>query len=181
MVKTIVAREVVAIPAGVEVTVDNNAVHVKGPLGEIQRDFTHAHVHLRLDSGRVIIEAPWPNKNQAATVGTIRSHIQNMITGVVKGFTVQLKTVFAHFPLSVQVQADRVTIENFQGERRPRQARIHGDVKITVAGDDITVHGIELEHVTQTAANIQQATQIKKKDPRVFLDGVYVFEKREGL
>lgn len=181
MVKTILAQELVEIPTEVAVTVDNNVVCVLGPLGEIQRDFSHAHVHLRLEDGRVIVEAPWPDKTRTATVGTIRSHIHNMMTGVAKGFTVQLKIVFAHFPLSVKIQANQVTIENFQGERRPRQARIHGDVKITVAGDDISVQGIDLEHVTQTAANIQQATKIKKKDPRVFLDGIYVFEKREGM
>jgi large subunit ribosomal protein L6 len=104
-----------------------------------------------------------------------------MMTGVAKGFTVKLKIVFAHFPVSVKIQDDWVIIENFQGEQRPRQARIHGDVKIAVEGDDISVQGINIEQVTQTAANIQQATKIKKKDPRVFLDGIYVFEKSEGM
>ncbi len=83
--------------------------------------------------------------------------------------------------MSVRIQDDRVIIENFQGEQRSRRARIHGDVKIAVEGDDISVQGINLQHVTQTAANIQQATKIKKKDPRVFLDGIYVFEKNEGM
>lgn len=181
MVKTRLAQELIDIPGDVDVTVDYNTVRVKGPLGEIRQDFSHARVHLRLENDRVIVEAPWPDKKRAATVGTIRSHIQNMMTGVAKGFTVKLKIVFAHFPVSVKVQDDRVIIENFQGEQRPRRARIHGDVKIAVEGDDISVQGINIEHVTQTAANIQQATKIKKKDPRVFLDGIYVFEKSEGM
>jgi len=74
-----------------------------------------------------------------------------------------------------------VIIENFGGERRPRKASIQGDVRIKIGGDDISVQGIDFECVTQTAANIQQATKIKKKDPRVFLDGIYVFEKFEGM
>lgn len=181
MVKTIIAQELVELPRNVEAKISNNKVFVKGPLGEIRRDFSHARVFLRLENERLIVEAAWPNKKRAATVGTIRSHIQNMITGVVKGFTVKLKIVFAHFPMAVKILDDRVVIENFTGERRPRMARIHGDVKIKVDGDDIILQGIDLEEVTQTAANIQRATHIKKKDPRVFLDGIYVFEKNEGM
>jgi len=181
LVKTILAQEFVEIPSDVEANVSDNQVLVKGPLGEIKRDFSHARVLIRIENGRLIVEAAWPNKKRAATVGTIRSHIQNMITGVVKGFTVKLKIVFAHFPMAVKILDDKVVIENFTGERRPRMARIHGDVKIKVDGDDIILQGIDLEEVTQTAANIQRATYIKKKDPRVFLDGIYVFEKNEGI
>ncbi len=43
--------------------------------------------------------------------------------------------------------------------------------------DTVIVEGIDIEAVAQTAANIQQATKIKKKDIRVFMDGIYVFEK----
>ena len=117
MVKTRLAQELVEIPGDVDVTIDYNTVCVKGSLGEVRRDFSHARVRLRLENGRVVVEAHWPDKKRAATVGTIRSHIQNMMTGVVKGFTVKLKIVFAHFPVSVKIQDDRVIIENFQGER----------------------------------------------------------------
>jgi large subunit ribosomal protein L6 len=43
------------------------------------------------------------------------------------------------------------------------------------------VQGINLEDVSQTAANIQNATKVKKKDPRVFLDGIYIYEQLEGM
>jgi large subunit ribosomal protein L6 len=43
------------------------------------------------------------------------------------------------------------------------------------------VQGLNLEDVSQTAANIEQATKVKKKDPRVFLDGIYVYEQNEGM
>jgi large subunit ribosomal protein L6 len=38
-----------------------------------------------------------------------------------------------------------------------------------------------LEEVSQTAANIEQATKVKRKDPRIFLDGLYVYERSEGV
>jgi large subunit ribosomal protein L6 len=72
----------------------------------------------------------------------------------------------------------RVVIENFMGEKAPRTARIVGDVEVEVSGDEITVKGIRLQDVSQTAANIEQATKVKGKDLRVFLDGIYVYEKR---
>ncbi|MEM4727737.1 MAG: 50S ribosomal protein L6, partial [Candidatus Bathyarchaeia archaeon] len=46
-----------------------------------------------------------------------------------------------------------------------------------VKGDDIILEGINIEDVGQTAANIQQATKTKRKDPRKFIDGIYVYEK----
>jgi large subunit ribosomal protein L6 len=38
-----------------------------------------------------------------------------------------------------------------------------------------------LEDVSQTAANVEQATKVKRKDPRIFLDGLYVYEQTEGM
>ncbi|NIU39655.1 50S ribosomal protein L6, partial [Candidatus Bathyarchaeota archaeon] len=87
----------------------------------------------------------------------------------------------SHFPISVKVKEKTVVIENFTGERSPRIAKIMGDTKVTVKGEDVIVQGINIEDVSQTAANIQNATKIKKKDPRVFLDGIYVYERHEGM
>ena len=47
--------------------------------------------------------------------------------------------------------------------------------------EDIIVEGVNLEDVSQTAANIEQATRVRNKDPRVFLDGIYVYERNEGV
>jgi large subunit ribosomal protein L6 len=100
-----------------------------------------------------------------------------MILGVTKGFIYKLKMVYAHFPMSVKVEDAELTIENFNGERKPRKVKVPETVTISVVDDDIIVKGLDLEEVSQTAANIQQATRIKNKDPRVFLDGIYVYEK----
>jgi len=56
-----------------------------------------------------------------------------------------------------------------------------GDVKVSFKEDDVIVQGISLEDVSQTAANIERATKVKSKDPRVFLDGIFVYEKKEGM
>ncbi|MCW4021191.1 MAG: 50S ribosomal protein L6, partial [Candidatus Bathyarchaeota archaeon] len=129
----------------------------------------------------VSVESQWPRKKEAALVGTVCSHIRNMITGVTEGFTYRLKIVFSHFPTSVKVQEEKVIIDNFTGERSSRVAKIVGDTKVTVESEDIVVQGVNIEDVSQTAANIEQATKIKNKDPRVFLDGIYIYERKRGM
>jgi large subunit ribosomal protein L6 len=171
----------VEIPEGVEGMLDGRLVTIKGEKGELTRDFSHAPIKIQLDGKTVTVQASWPRKKEAALVGTISSHIQNMIKGVTTGFTYKLKIVFSHFPITVKIIGKTLTIENFIGERNPRKAKIMGDSKIIIKGDDIIVQGINLEDVSQTAANIQNATKIRNKDPRVFLDGIYVYEQHEGF
>lgn len=171
----------IEIPNEVEVQVSGRIVSVKGEKGNITRDFSQAPIALQLEDKKIKVQASWPRKREAALVGTVCSHIQNMITGVTKGYTYRLKIVFSHFPISVKVKEKMVSIENFTGERSPRLARIMGDAKVSVKEDDVIVQGINLEDVSQTAGNIEHATKVKSKDPRVFLDGIFVYEKKAGI
>jgi large subunit ribosomal protein L6 len=171
----------VEIPDGVDGALEGRIVTIKGEKGVLVRDFSHAPVNISLDGKTFSVQASWPRKREAALVGTVRSHIKNMIKGVTGGFTFKLKIVFSHFPITVNVQGKFLTIKNFTGERNPRKAKIMGETKVTIDGEDIIVQGINLEDVSQTAANIQNSTKIKVKDPRVFLDGIYVFEQHEGM
>jgi large subunit ribosomal protein L6 len=171
----------IQVPDGVEVSLDQGKVTAKGSKGTLTRDFSYAPFSIESTGKTITISAKWPRKKEAALVGTIHSHIQNMITGVEKGFTYKLKIVFSHFPITVKVQGNTVIIENFTGERRGRSVKVQGDVKVTVLPDDIIIQGTNLEDVSQTAAKIEQATRVRRKDPRVFLDGLYVFERLEGM
>ena len=118
-----------------------------------------------------------PRKKQASLVNTVASHVKNMIKGVTDGFTYKLKIVFIHFPMTVNVQGNRVMINNFVGETNPRIAKIVKGVQVSIDGDDIVVTGNDIESVSQTAANIQESTKIRNKDLRKFLDGIYVYKK----
>jgi large subunit ribosomal protein L6 len=173
--------ETIQIPDGVQLTIEGRKVIVKGPKGTLTRDFSHEPVSLEMNDKTVRIWVQWPRKKESALVGTIHSHIQNMITGVMKGFTYKLKIVFSHFPISTKIKEKTFLIENFTGERSPRKSKIIGDVQVKIQGEDIVVQGIDLEDVSQTAANIEQSTKVRRKDPRIFLDGLYVFEQTEGM
>ena len=171
----------VEVPDGVAITLEGKKVTVKGAKGTLERDFSFVPVSISAADNIVRVWAEWPRKKEAALVGTIHSHIKNMITGVQKGFTYKLKIVFSHFPISVKVQGKTVSIENFTGERRARKAKIIGEVKVKVESEDVVVQGLNLEDVSQTSANIEQVTKVKRKDPRIFLDGLYVYERNEGM
>jgi len=171
----------VKIPNDVKVNVNGKVVEVIGEKGRLVRDFSDLPVSIHLLSDEIEVSTFWPRRKEGACVGTVCAHIKNMIKGVKEGFTYKLKIVYAHFPISVKVNGNKIIIENFMGERSPRTAKIIGDVKVSVKGDDVIVQGINIEEVGQTAANIEQATRIKNRDPRRFLDGIYVYEKKEGM
>jgi large subunit ribosomal protein L6 len=168
-------------PEGVTINLEGKKITVKGAKGTLKRDFSFIPISINAEGNTVRVWAEWPRKKEAALIGTIHSHIQNMISGVQKGFTYKIKIVFSHFPISVKVQGQTVLVENFTGERRARRAKILGDVKVKVEAEDVVVRGLNLEDVSQTAANIEQVTKVKRKDPRIFLDGLYVYERNEGM
>ena len=76
-----------------------------------------------------------------------------------------MKIVFVHFPTAVKVVGKEVHIENFVGERKARIADILGDTKVTIKQDDVIIEGIDIDEVSQTAANIQTRAKIRKQGP----------------
>lgn len=172
-----VVESSVPVPDGVSVNVEGQRVKVSGAKGELSRDFGHAKVQLALEGGALRVWAVNPKKKQAASVNTIATHLRNMIKGVSKGFTYKMKIVFIHFPLTLKVEGGKVLAQNFLGEKKPRSTDVVGEAKVSIKGDDVTIEGIDIEEVGQTAANIQQLTRIRSKDRRKFLDGVYVSSK----
>ena len=172
----------VEAPASVTMTKDGNVIIVKGRLGIVKKDFTKLPAIISIDGTKTTIKPYGTRKRDLAVTNTARSIITGMIKGVEKGHTYRLKIIFAHFPISVKVKGREVQVENFFGERSPRVSQIRGEgTKVSVLGEDVVVQGPSLEDVSQTAANIELSTKIKNKDQRVFLDGLYIYSKEEGM
>lgn len=167
----------VDLPQGVTSIISGSQISITGPLGQTAKDFSKVPVKIALEGRRIVIQPFSTRKRALAVMNTVRSHTENMVKGVTTGFAYRLKVVYAHFPITVKVKGQQVHIENFYGERSPRTAQIVGSCKVNVEGDDVVVRGVSIEDVGQTAANIEQATKVRRKDQRVFLDGVYVYEK----
>ena len=174
------AAHTVDLIEGVSASVDGRVLSVKGPLGVVKKNFNRIHVNVGVDSGKIQITPFSDKKQDVVSSNTVSSLVRNMVTGVTQGYLYRMKVVFAHFPVTVKVKGDTVIVENFMGERSARVTKIVGDCKVTVEGDDIIIKGVSLEDVGQTSANLEQATKIKRKDQRIFLDGVYVYEKKKG-
>ncbi|MEM1541483.1 MAG: 50S ribosomal protein L6 [Ignisphaera sp.] len=178
MNKVVHLCEKITIPDNVKIEINDKKVRISGPKGSIERDFRYAHgIIMRIEENKIVLETFFANSRRKALLYSIASHIENMIVGVTKGWRYKLKIVTSHFPATVKVSSNEVIVENFLGERSPRKAKILEGVKVKVDGKDIVVEGLDIEKVSQTAANIELATRIKDKDRRIFVDGIYIYEK----
>jgi large subunit ribosomal protein L6 len=172
----------VEAPASVMIKKEGNVIQVKGTLGTVKKDFTKLPATVTVQGNKVTIKPYGTRKRDLAVTNTARSLIAGMIKGVEKGYTYKLKIIFAHFPISVKVKGKEVHVENFYGERSARISKIVGDAtKVSVVGEDVVIQGPSLENVSQSAANIELSTKTKGKDQRVFLDGLYVYSREEGM
>jgi large subunit ribosomal protein L6 len=169
------------IPDGVTVTYDKPMITVQGPLGKTWKSFKKIPVTIEIKEEKVLFKAQGTRNKSRAIMNTSRSLIKNLCEGVVEGYTIKMKIVFSHFPITVKVEGKTVLIENFQGERAPRKTKIWGETKVVPKGDDVIITGHVLTDVSQTAAEIENGSRVKNKDHRVFLDGVYKFEKKNGI
>jgi large subunit ribosomal protein L9e len=182
--KTIVANRTVSIPPNVTVKVRSRTVTVKGPRGQLSKSFKHLNIEMTpLGKKKLRVEVWFADRRQLACVRTVCSHIENLITGVTRGYLVKMRSVYAHFPINVNVvEGKEVEIRNFLGEKFVRRVVMREGVKCSPSGnkDEIVLEGNNLELVTQSAALIQQSTTVKNKDIRKFLDGVYVSAVEQG-
>ena len=170
------------IPVNVKVRMEGNTFIVDGKLGTLRKDITKLPISVDLKDKKLVIRPPGTRKKDLAMTNTAKSIIQSMIKGVESGFTYKLKVVYAHFPISVKTKGKEIHVENYFGERAPRVSHIVGDTtKVNVIGEDVIVQGPSLEEVSQTAANIEFSTKLKGKDQRVFLDGLYIYSREEGM
>ena len=171
----------VQIPENVKVSFKKNMLHVEGPLGKTYKNFKKIPVDIHVNDNIISLNGIGTRNSSYAIMNTARSIIKNILEGVIEGYTIKMKIVFSHFPINVKVEGKEVLVENFQGERAPRITKIWGETKVLPKGDDVIITGHVLTDVSQTAAEIENKTRVKNKDHRVFLDGIYKFEKKKGI
>jgi len=174
-------QDQVDIPEGVKVSQKKHMLTFEGPLGKTYKSFRTIPVNIEISENKILLKALGTKKRDYAILHTARSLIRNICEGLIVGYTIKMKIVYAHFPVTVKVDGKVIIIENFQGERAPRKTRIVGNTKVMPKGEDVILTGEVWTDITQTAANIELKTKVKNKDHRVFLDGIYVFEKKKGI
>jgi len=155
------------IPQGITVKIDGHRVTAKGPHGEVQKTFPKGtSVKAEGDSVEVVCK-------DRALRGTLESILNGMLFGAANGYSRNMKLLYAHFPITIEVKGSDVTIKNFLGEKEPRRTVLIGSTKVVAKGQSVTISGPDKEAVGQTLANIRGAMRIKDKDGRIFQDGIY--------
>lgn len=167
----------VTIPAGITAAFTNFTMAVKGSKGELTRDMRYPGVNIAITDGEVVITTESGRKRVIAMVGTYAAHAKNMFDGVANGYEYRMKVVYSHFPIQLKLKGDILEINNFLGEKQARYARISPGVKVAIGNDEVTITGINKDLVGATSAKIERATKVRKRDTRVFQDGIYIVEK----
>lgn len=158
------------IPEGAKVSLQGSKVSVSGPKGTVEKSFRYPGLKVELKGSELEVTGP------KAMASTVEAHVRNMASGVLNGYSRKLKSLYSHFPVSVEVKGREILIKNFLGEKQPRKAKIAGQAKVEAKGQEVTISGASKEDVGQTVANIKSATRIRNRDSRVFQDGFYAAE-----
>lgn len=99
-----IGKAPVKVPEGVEINIgEDNVVHVKGPKGELQED-VNPDIKVKVEDGEIILERPTESKEHKSLHGLYRALINNMITGVTEGYTIQQELVGVGYRAKVSGQ-----------------------------------------------------------------------------
>ncbi|MBN2517978.1 MAG: 50S ribosomal protein L6 [Candidatus Altiarchaeota archaeon] len=169
--------EKIAIPDGVQARMEGKTIFLSSGGKETSRPIKAKHINISVEDGSVVISTASVKKADAAILLTIKSHISNLIKGLTQGITYKMKVVYSHFPVTVKTQNNILHVENFLGEKNPRSMNFPQEVQIEVKGPEVVLRGVNKEVVSQTAAQIEQLCGVRKRDRRVFQDGIYIVEK----
>jgi large subunit ribosomal protein L6 len=146
-----IGRLPVQIPAGVDVTVGEDEVAVKGPLGTLTRSIP-AGVRVKRDGNRVLLETADNSTATDAMSGTLRALLANMVLGVSRGFERKLTLVGVGY--RAQAQGDKVNLT--LGFSHPVVHKMPKGVKVeTPTQTEILIKGIDKQAVGQVAAEIR--------------------------
>lgn len=141
----------VAIPSGVEVTIDGHTVTVKGGKGELTRTFQDI-ISIKVEDGNVIVERPDDSREAKSLHGLTRTLIHNMIVGVSEGYAKKLELVGVGYRAALKGS----DLELQLGYSHPVIVAAPENISFEVPSQtEIIVKGISKEQVGQVAANIR--------------------------
>ncbi|QRN85361.1 50S ribosomal protein L6 [Clostridia bacterium] len=141
----------IAVPAGVEVKIDENYVSVKGPKGTLEDTFNQ-DMKIDLTDGVITVARPSDKKEHRALHGLTRALINNMVIGVTQGFEKNLEMVGVGY--KAQMQGKKLVIN--AGYSHPVEMDPGDDLQVEVpAPTKISIKGISKAKVGAFAANVR--------------------------
>ena len=146
-----IANSPIEIPTGVEITLSDQIIKVKGPKGELSQT-THSFVDVNKDDAVLKFSATSSEKAANAMAGTMRALINNMVTGVTQGFEKKLTLIGVGY--RAQVQGNKVNLS--LGFSHPVEHAVPEGIKIEAPSQtELVVSGIDKQKVGQVAADIR--------------------------
>lgn len=167
-------KQPVTIPAGVEITLTDGVLTVKGPKATLSRSVREKDVSVKIE-GNVLTLEPGKTDIAPALWGTYAAHIHNMITGVTEGFTKILEIEGVGYRAAVQGNQIVLNV----GFSHPVALDIPEGVTAEVVKNTITLTGTDKEMLGQFAANVRK---VKKPEPYkgkgIRYQGEYIIRKQ---
>ena len=142
--------------------------------GTLSREFKHLSLDIFLEAGKnggkqLRVESHFGKRKNLASIRTCVSHVQNLITGVTKGYEYKMRLVYAHFPININIDNNgtKVEIRNFLGEKRVRVVNMLAGVsceRSSAVKDELVLTGNDIELVSRSAALIHQVRRRKERE-----------------
>lgn len=146
-----IGNKVIVLPAGVELTNNDNVVTVKGPKGELTRTFSK-DIEIRVEGTEVTLHRPNDSKEMKTIHGTTRALLNNMVTGVSEGFKKELEMRGVGY--RAQLQGSKLILA--VGKSHPDEVEAPEGIAFELPNPTtIVVSGISKEVVGQTAAYVR--------------------------
>lgn len=152
-----IGKKGATIPTGTTVTQNDTVVTVKGPLGELSRDF-RGPVDIKVEGATMVFTPKNSSKEARALWGTYASHLVNMVAGVNTAFSKKL--IIEGVGYKVEPQGNVLVFSLGFSHKVPMN--IPSDVKVLVEKNILTISSINKESVGQFAAQVRAN---KKPEP----------------
>lgn len=150
-----IGRKPITIPSGVNVTLENTQITVKGPKGSLSREL-HKDMKVSVLENEISVERPSDNKLHRALHGTTRSVVANMVNGVTEGFAKSLDLVGVGY--RANKSGDKLVLN--VGYSHPVEITPESGIEFEVPSNTkIIVRGIDKERVGAMAAKVRSVRE----------------------
>ena len=147
-----IGKQPIAVPAGVDVTIDGNTVTVKGPKGTLTRSFP-AIMSIKREGDEIIVTRPDDSREARSYHGLTRTLVHNMVEGCANGFSKKLQLVGVGYRAALKGR----DLEMQLGFSHPVSVKAPEGITFEVPSQtEIIVSGASKEQVGQIAADIRK-------------------------
>ena len=147
-----IGKQPIAVPAGVDVTIDGNTVTVKGPKGTLTRSFP-AIMSIKREGDEIIVTRPDESREARSYHGLTRTLVHNMVEGCANGFSKKLQLVGVGYRAALKGR----DLEMQLGFSHPVSVKAPEGITFEVPSQtEIIVSGASKEQVGQIAADIRK-------------------------